>query len=452
MFNNNQEFEFFVMPMYEETFKNELVYKNKENFERTFLQEYLPRIQNVFVSGVSLAKWDSEFERNVSKLDSDAVKKYGVINCIEQTCNNFVYPVIVFKIPKQYLVENSYAGHIDKPLPLLYPIVENATADKRGDNHYAVRPQLIEGVYSPALHNKYLSNPNYSPVFDPAGGVFTAAQLKNINRNCTDETMVKALSESVITNNIMYFADYRHNQVYANLQARDRENKSWDDAVNNYSQIYGPVNKLYGINQQKLSQCFKPNFRRDVLGEIEKFEKSNYQVNFSFESFAKSLNSNHPLKPVRINNEWVVKNTLSGRYAVENENLLLQQRLADGFKLIIREMPDKFKNEYGSLIDSIENNNCIDDNRLRLIYDTIMTIFGEDYIGNSRINSKGLRVDLRTPSGKTIMKINSETKFDEECNYLVQELLRNDKCRQLAYDFASASVKANQSALYMNKR
>lgn len=441
MFNNNQEFEYFAMPMLEDKFQNEALYKNKESFEKTFVDAYLPRIYDVLTTGASLGINGNDFENNVYWLDAEQIKNNGLIPCVEQKCNNFVYPLIVFKIPKQYLVEKGYAGHIDKPLPMLYPIALNATAEKRGENYHAVRTQLVDGVYSPALINKYLKNPNYSSVFDPAGGIFTAGQMKNIKRNCTDETIVKTLSDSVITNNLMYFADYRHERLYTNLQARDRENHSWDDAVSNYSQIYGGVNKIYGINKEKLAQCFRPNFRRDVLGEIEKFDKNNFQVDFSFESFAKSLNANHPLKPVLINNEWVVKNTLSGRYLVENERLLLQQRLADNIKFIIREMPDKFKNEYGSILDSIENNTAVEDNRLRLIYETVMSIFGEDYIGNSRINNKNLRVDLRTPTGKAIMKVNSDTNFDQECNYVIIELLRNDKCRKVAYDFAGEMVK-----------
>lgn len=128
--------------------------------------------------------------------------------------------VFIIKIPKRYFRDTIHRdGKMDPAVPMFREYYEEGW-----DWNALFTPKLIQGVYCRDI-DKSFTNPNFNPVFDPSGCQFSDEQITNFDSvNATDW---KKLAQA------------RRNTPFSNLYANDRQQGTWNNIINHYSQLYG---------------------------------------------------------------------------------------------------------------------------------------------------------------------------------------------------------------------
>lgn len=130
---------------------------------------------------------------------------------------------------------------IDCPVPLFQATGEK---DDYGRDIYYFTPHLIQGVYN-KITDMFITNPNFSPVFDPSGLVYSTEQINNF-WSINQVQWVK-------------YAKSRNKLSYQELYHMDKNQETFKEYVESYSKYFGvrPIPKTIfkaTSYQQELNQ------------------------------------------------------------------------------------------------------------------------------------------------------------------------------------------------------
>ena len=130
--------------------------------------------------------------------------------------------VFVIRIPKDYLTPIIINGKmIYVPLPI-WKRIETSSKDKVS----ILPPELIYGVYS-KTEDKFKTNPNCSPVFDPTGMQYDKSQVKYFQDNGQVYWQM--------------FAEGRRHRTFDELVKKDEKLHPWNYALEIYSGHFSPA-------------------------------------------------------------------------------------------------------------------------------------------------------------------------------------------------------------------
>ena len=123
--------------------------------------------------------------------------------------------VFVIKIPVKYMALVVHRdGSMDFPIPLLKEVHEPPSF-----TYYILPPNFIQGVYLTEA-NKSITNPKFSPLFNPNGLQYTREQIDN----CLNHGKMEWV-------NIMR---KRKSKPFNVLKINDEKNKTFDDIMQTY--------------------------------------------------------------------------------------------------------------------------------------------------------------------------------------------------------------------------
>lgn len=126
-------------------------------------------------------------------------------------CSGSFKSVFIIKVPRDYSGTVIHRDGFYVPVPLL----------KKDTGYVTVfTPHLISKVYNKTI-DSFISNPNFSPVFDPSGNIYTDEQI----------TAFYGLNQLVWAN----FARQRKEYNAHELFTMDKANHTFDNLVKGYS-------------------------------------------------------------------------------------------------------------------------------------------------------------------------------------------------------------------------
>lgn len=151
---------------------------------------------------------------------------------------------MVVKIPKRYFRDIIHRdGKMDPAVPMFREYIQEGW-----DWNSLFTPKLIQGIYCRDI-TKSFTNPNFNPVYDPSGCQFSDEQIRNFE-----------------TYNSYDWRNYglaRRNYKFDQLYMSDKQNKSWEQIINHYSQ-------LYGVKPTKMVQYEMTNDDKELFNNLHK--------------------------------------------------------------------------------------------------------------------------------------------------------------------------------------
>ena len=143
---------------------------------------------NYYIHKSPVADYNSFFQKGLKDFDKNFVIESTMERISDEDIENGLLQdkmkalretdenVFLIKIPKSYFpVRQHRNGNWDVPIPIFY---EQKETDKYGrEGVYPILiPNLIQGCYN--KEKGFITNENYSPVFDPSGLKFAYEQLQ----------------------------------------------------------------------------------------------------------------------------------------------------------------------------------------------------------------------------------------------------------------------------------
>ena len=178
-------------------------------------------IESFFNEGLK-SRYNYRIHSTLAPISEDTLKNYGLANQIVSYCGTGeeYNAVVVVKIPRKYFAEIlNRDNKIDPSVPMFREY------DDKSSNWTSVfTPKLIQGIYCRDI-NKSFTNPNFNPVFEPAGCQFSDEQIGYFN--------------SYYLVDWLKFDKARKNCSFQDLYASDKAHKTWDAIVNHYSNLFG---------------------------------------------------------------------------------------------------------------------------------------------------------------------------------------------------------------------
>ena len=178
-------------------------------------------IESFFNEGLK-SRYNYRIHSTLAPISEDTLKNYGLANQIVSYCGmgEEYNAVVVVKIPRKYFAEILHRNNkIDPSVPMFREY------DDKSSNWTSVfTPKLIQGIYCRDI-NKSFTNPNFNPVFEPAGCQFSDEQIGYFN--------------SYYLVDWLKFDKARKNCSFQDLYASDKAHKTWDAIVNHYSNLFG---------------------------------------------------------------------------------------------------------------------------------------------------------------------------------------------------------------------
>lgn len=203
---------------------------------RTSAENY----QSFFQNGIILYDPSYTIQSTLEKVEESVIQSGNldsfIKNCVAGDSYNKVFLV---KIPKAYFDGiRTKTGRIYQPIPFLDER-ECMGLEVLAKRFYPVIiPCLIQGCYS--REKGYITNPNFSPVFNPDGLKFSKEQIYNLQ--CCN---MLAKSEECLLRNEKYRCDF--------LREFDKRNGTWNPFVKYFSELFGrkAVNPFPNSPQQR---------------------------------------------------------------------------------------------------------------------------------------------------------------------------------------------------------
>ena len=175
-------------------------------------------IEDVFNSG--LKSWYGySIHSTMEEVDENVINNRKLEEFMKSCVSGQYKTVFLIKIPKDYMgLVLHRDGHIDPPIPFF----------KDEEDYTVFTPHLIQGCYNKTT-GLFVTNPNFSPIFDPTGLKFSDEQLNifwSLNRFST-----------------IKFAEGRKKLSSNELRKFDIENNTWKTIMKNYGMKYGMIKK-----------------------------------------------------------------------------------------------------------------------------------------------------------------------------------------------------------------
>ena len=165
-----------------------------------------------------------KIESTLEKIPDEIIKQGGLENSMKSAFRAKDSTIFLVKIPKAYFPTGAIHrdGNMDIPIPFLY---EKTMADPLGrvNTYPIIIPNLIQGCCSKT--EGFITNENFSPVFDPSGLKFSYEQLNPIKNERYD------LYQQYMKRNTIGTFDALYNF--------DKSNNTWDKFIAYYSQLFG---------------------------------------------------------------------------------------------------------------------------------------------------------------------------------------------------------------------
>ena len=217
-------------------------------------------IEEIFNNG--LKSWyGSSIDSTMWKVDKETLRETN----LEEIIKNYLgdsenyNSVVVIKIPKEYMADRLHrTGQISTPIPLW---------KDNGDGTMYFTPHLIQGIYCKNI-GKGITNTNFTPVCNPTGLKYSDEQINNM----------WALGQIEWVN----YANKRKELTYSQLSRFDKERKTWDNIVEDYSDKFGskPINRKFTLNNsdRKMLKIIKDKELKEMLkdnvNEGEKYKNN----------------------------------------------------------------------------------------------------------------------------------------------------------------------------------
>lgn len=197
---------------------------NKDDFyyfiHRTEESDY----QQFFENGLYVFDKTNNITSTAEKIDPELINAGGLGDYMKKSisgdsANNYRNAILV-KIPSMYFPRIVHRnGKMDVPIPFLYEReLSDPSYNYKKDMYRVIIPCLIQGVYS--KEDGFVTNENYSPVFDPSGLKFSKEQLTPIH-NQQYEDYIKYSK--------------RNDLPFDYLYQFDKQTGTWDDFTKYYS-------------------------------------------------------------------------------------------------------------------------------------------------------------------------------------------------------------------------
>ena len=175
-------------------------------------------IEDVFNSG--LKSWyGHSIHSTMQELNDEDINNKKLEEVMKNATGGQYKTVFLIKIPKDYMgLVLHHDGHMDPPIPFF----------KDEDEYTVFTPHLIQGCYNKTT-GLFITNPNYSPIFDPNGLNFSDEQVNNFFALNKIKTV--------------QFSNNRKKLSSEELRKFDIENNTWRKIMSDYGKKYGMIKK-----------------------------------------------------------------------------------------------------------------------------------------------------------------------------------------------------------------
>jgi len=172
-----------------------------------------------------LVDYDPTFaiESTMEKLDETVLLNGELQETMKKALRDGDEFVFLIKIPKCYFPDHEHRdGTWDVPIPLFYESKETDQYGRTGIYPVLI-PCLIQGCYN--KEKGFITNPNFSPVFDPSGLKFAYEQLQPMRNS---------------TNGYKKYEQYnkRNKGNIIDLYNFDKANATWEPFVEYYAKKF----------------------------------------------------------------------------------------------------------------------------------------------------------------------------------------------------------------------
>lgn len=188
---------------------------------------------NIYLCGASIEKeedladilnnglisyYGTSIQFTMRQLTEDELKKYDLGTLMKNYYPSKYNTVFLIKIPKEYMPDNINSLQSNQPIPVFK---QEGSRDNYGRKIIRFTPHLIQGFYSQEK-NTFITNPNFSPIFDPSGLVYSNEQVNNF--------------EALGASSYQEEAYHRTKMSYQQLKLYDQKTGIFQQAMKKYSE------------------------------------------------------------------------------------------------------------------------------------------------------------------------------------------------------------------------
>lgn len=177
-------------------------------------------LEDIFNHGLK-DEYGTSLGSTMEKIEPEDIERFGLSHKMKASASGSHKSVFLIKIPKKYMGDILHRdGTIDCPIPLL-----KSTGQKtyEGRGIYYFTNHLVQGVYNRTT-DSFITNPNFCPVFNPNGFVYSDEQINNF-WSLNQIQWVK-------------YAKSRKQFSYEKLYEIDTKRKTFDEYMKSYSNYF----------------------------------------------------------------------------------------------------------------------------------------------------------------------------------------------------------------------
>ncbi len=204
-------------------------------------------LENIFTEGLK-DYYGISLSSTMKEIYHNDIEKYGLEKLMKGYTGGEHKSVFLIKIPKKYMgLVLHRDGTIDFPVPLLKKTDEIPRYGIGNGYVYRLTPHLIQGVYNKTT-DMFVTNPNFSPVFDPNGLEYSDEQIKNF--------------WSICQINWVKYAESRHKYSYEQLYNDDLKRNNFSEYMNDYS-------KYFKVRPKKIEKVSLKEYEQELNSKYE---------------------------------------------------------------------------------------------------------------------------------------------------------------------------------------
>lgn len=133
-------------------------------------------LEDIFNNGLKSYRGNSMYS-TMTPITHKQIEEFGLEYIIKNYTSGNFKTTFLIKVPVSYMATVIHRhGNIDSPLPLWKPTGQK---DYYNRDISIFTPHLIQGAYN-ATTDTFITNTNYSPVFDPSGYQYSDEQIMNL--------------------------------------------------------------------------------------------------------------------------------------------------------------------------------------------------------------------------------------------------------------------------------
>lgn len=186
-------------------------------------------LEDIFNNG--LKSWyQTSLYSTMTPISNEDIENVGLETLMKNYVKGEFKSVFLIKIPKEYMSQRLHRnGQIDPPVPVW---------KSNDDGTTTFTPHLVQGVYNKTT-DLFITNPNFSLVFDPSGLKYSEEQINNL----------WSLNQLEWIN----FAKERENLTFNQLFQSDRNKETWNNIIHEYCEKFGvkPKEVICDVSEYK---------------------------------------------------------------------------------------------------------------------------------------------------------------------------------------------------------